>query len=135
MNKRYFTEHEANETIPKVKRELAGLKSVTQSFGEQYEQLEQHKKTLLYRHKTKVDEDILFKKESRMEFMELEAQTFIRNLLSFGVKIIDIENGLIAFPAVLNGEEVELYWKEGQENVTLNPQVSLLERSKEDDRV
>ncbi|WP_377889070.1 DUF2203 domain-containing protein [Alkalihalobacillus sp. R86527] len=136
MEKRYFTEQEANELIPEIKRELGSLKRVTQAFSEHYEQLEQHKKTLLFRNKTKVDEDLLFKKESRMEFMELEAQTFIRNILSIGVKIVDIESGVVSFPSFVNGVEVELYWHETQEAVSFSREaLQAHELTKEDDQV
>lgn len=137
MEKTYFTEEEANELVPAIERELASLKEVTKAFSDHYDQIEQHKKTLLYRHKTKVDEDILFKKESRMEFMELEAQTFIRNILSMGVKIVDIENGVMAFPALIDGSEVELFWQEGDQKVTFTRKQneSIPELTKEDDQV
>lgn len=134
MDKRYFTEQEANELIPKLKRELSSLKRVTQAFSEHYEQLEQHKKTLLFREKTKVDDDILFKKEGRMEFMEFEAQTFIRNILTMGVKIIDIESGIVSFPSIKNGEEVELFWHESEEGVSRSKApLQAPELTKEDD--
>lgn len=135
MNKMFFTEEEANELIPAIERELASLKSVTKAFSEHYDQIEQHKKTLLYRHKTKADEDILFKKESRMEFMEFEAQTFVRNILSMGVNIIDIENGVLTFPSIKEGKEIELYWQDGDKVVSLMPKESESEPElmKEDD--
>ncbi|WP_347550200.1 DUF2203 domain-containing protein [Pseudalkalibacillus hwajinpoensis] len=118
MEKKYFTVEEANGLLAVLKRELTGLKRLKIQFNEQYEQIEQHKKTLLYRHKTKVDEDIIFKKEARMEFMEMEVQTFITNIMSLGVDIKDVEEGLIDFPALINGKEVLLCWKIGEEEVS-----------------
>ncbi|QHA91952.1 DUF2203 domain-containing protein [Bacillus sp. N1-1] len=118
MDKKYFTLEEANNLLPMIKRELAGLKRLKAQFNEHYDQIEQHKKTLLYRHKTKVDEDILFKKEARMEFMELEAQTFINNIMALGVEIKGVDEGLIDFPAVINGKKVLLCWKEGESEVS-----------------
>ncbi|MCA0174143.1 DUF2203 domain-containing protein [Bacillus sp. RAR_GA_16] len=118
MDKKYFTLEEANGLLPVIKRELAGLKRLKAQFSEHYDQIEQHKKTLLYRHKTKVDEDILFKKEARMEFMELEAQTFINNIMALGVEIKNVDEGLIDFPAIINGKKVLLCWKEGENEVS-----------------
>lgn len=118
MEKKYFTLEEANRLLPVLRRELAGLKRLKLQFSEHYDQIEQHKKTLLYRHKTKVDEDILFKKEARMEFMELEAQTFINNIMTLGVEIKNVDEGLIDFPAIINGKEVLLCWKDGEEEVS-----------------
>ncbi|WP_084006388.1 DUF2203 domain-containing protein [Guptibacillus hwajinpoensis] len=118
MEKKYFTVEEANNLLPELKRELAALKRLKIQFSEHYDQIEQHKKTLLYRHKTKVDEDIIFKKEARMEFMEMEAQTFILNLKALGVEIKNVDAGLIDFPARINDQEVLLCWKEGEEEVS-----------------
>ncbi len=118
MGKKYFTIEEANRLLPVLKRELAGLKRLKTQFNEHYDQIDQHKKTLLYRHKTKVDEDIIFKKEARMEFMELEAQTFITNLIALGVEIKSVDEGLIDFPALIGGKEVLLCWKEGEQEVS-----------------
>ncbi|MBN8207641.1 DUF2203 domain-containing protein [Bacillus sp. NTK071] len=118
MEKKYFTVEEANRLLPELKRELAELKRLKVQFSEHYDQIEQHKKTLLYRHKTKVDEDIIFKKEARMEFMEMEAQTFILNMKALGVEIKNVDAGLIDFPARINDQEVLLCWKEGEEEVS-----------------
>ncbi|TLS37556.1 DUF2203 domain-containing protein [Pseudalkalibacillus caeni] len=117
MARKYFTLEEANEILPEVSKELARIKQIKEEFNELYQQLQMHHKTLQYRHKTRADADIMFKKETQMEFMEIEVKTYIRNIVSKGVEIKAIDQGLLDFPAQKDGEEIMLCWKEGEEEI------------------
>lgn len=112
MSKKYFTPEEANELLPYVRAELSFMQEAKRTFYKLYQQREEVKKLL------PVDESELFAVECRLEFMELEAKTRITRLLEKGVQVKDVDIGLFDFPAMINGEEVLLCWREGESEIT-----------------
>ncbi|MED4910809.1 DUF2203 domain-containing protein [Brevibacillus centrosporus] len=112
LSKKYFTPEEANELLPYVRAELSFMQEAKRTFYKLYQQREEVKKLL------PVDESELFAVECRLEFMELEAKARITRLLEKGVQVKDVDIGLFDFPAMINGEEVLLCWREGESEIT-----------------
>ncbi|MED1949448.1 DUF2203 domain-containing protein [Brevibacillus centrosporus] len=112
MSKKYFTPEEANELLPYVRAELSFMQEAKRTFYNLYQQREEVKKLL------PVDESELFAVECRLEFMEMEAKMRITRLLEKGVQVKDVDIGLFDFPAMINGEEVLLCWREGESEIT-----------------
>ncbi|RNB88369.1 DUF2203 family protein [Brevibacillus nitrificans] len=112
MSKKYFTPEEANELLPYVRAELSFMQEAKRTFYKLYQQREEVKKLL------PVDESELFAVECRLEFMEMEAKMRITRLLEKGVQVKDVDIGLFDFPAMINGEEVLLCWREGESEIT-----------------
>lgn len=112
MSKKYFTPKEANELLPYVRAELSFMQEAKRTFYKLYQQREEVKKLL------PVDESELFAVECRLEFMEMEAKMRITRLLEKGVQVKDVDIGLFDFPAMINGEEVLLCWREGESEIT-----------------
>ncbi|MBO8162707.1 MAG: DUF2203 domain-containing protein [Brevibacillus sp.] len=117
MEKRYFTVEEANQLLPLLEQELLGLKKMKESFHELYQQLHLFKKLHPHLAETKYYQDTVFSLECKLEFQELEAQMHLQSLHKQGIQIKDIDIGLVDFPAILDGEEVLLCWKLGEEKV------------------
>jgi hypothetical protein len=112
LSKKYFTREEANELLPYVREELSFLQEAKRSFYKLYQQREQIKKQ-----QPALDKE-LFAVECRLEFMEMEAQMHVTQLISKGIQVKDIDIGLFDFPAMINGEEVLLCWREGESSIT-----------------
>lgn len=112
MTKKYFTLEEANQLLPYVREELAFLQKTKRSFYKTYQQRDLVKKQL------PVDESLLCSLECRLEFMEMEAQMHIKQLIAKGIQVKDIDIGLFDFPALLNGQEVLLCWRDGEPSIT-----------------
>ncbi|MED1791594.1 DUF2203 domain-containing protein [Brevibacillus nitrificans] len=112
LSKKYFTPEEANELLPYVRAELSFMQEAKRTFYKLYQQREEVKKLL------PVDESELFAVECRLEFMEMEAKMRITRLLEKGVQVKDVDIGLFDFPAMINGEEVLLCWREGESEIT-----------------
>jgi hypothetical protein len=112
MAKKYFTLEEANQLLPYVREELAFLQEKKRSFYQSYYQLQQLKK------QQPVDEAAVFALECQLEFMELEAQLHIKQLTEKGIQVKDIDIGLFDFPAILDGQEVLLCWRQGEASIT-----------------
>ncbi|MFD0589240.1 DUF2203 domain-containing protein [Paenibacillus sp. GCM10027627] len=112
MNKRYTLE-EANKLLPVVIDELQQLQWMS-------EELERH---LVAYKKVKAtpiggQNDPLFEFESKLDFMQVELNLYMSNFSRKGLLLKSIHPGLIDFPAIVDGEEVLLCWKEGEDRIT-----------------
>ncbi|MFP3391671.1 DUF2203 domain-containing protein [Brevibacillus sp. SIMBA_076] len=112
MTKKLFTLEEANDLLPYIREELSFLQEAKRSFYNLYQQREQIKR------QQPLDEQELFTLECRLEFLELEAQMHITQLISKGVQVKDIDIGLFDFPAMLGGKEILLCWRAGEDAIT-----------------
>lgn len=112
MTKRYTLE-EANLLLPHVMDELKELQQLSRKLESQYMQYQ-----LLKSKGTSVTDDPLFELEGRIDFMQMEMKLSIENFTRRGILLKMIEPGLVDFPAVVQGEEVLLCWKEGEERIT-----------------
>ncbi len=113
MHRKLFTLQEANDLLPTIKAELANLQKLTNELEAQ------HTLYQILKNKT-VDKDgePLFELESRLEFKQLEIKLFVENFTRKGVLLKMIEPGLLDFPSIVDGKEVLLCWREGEERVT-----------------
>ncbi|KSU85277.1 MULTISPECIES: DUF2203 domain-containing protein [Fictibacillus] len=109
---KYFTVEEANQLLPVITRELEALQQLQLSFVKFYDQLEK------LRLSDNPPDDDFFVLESKLDFMEMEAQSYIHNIHSFGAELKDIHAGLVDFPAMIENEEVLLCWRQGEPAIT-----------------
>lgn len=114
MEKKYFTLDEANQLLPYVKAELAYLQDAKNQFYKKYQELQQVKKDFQHKRKDQTYEEVVFKLECSLEFMEMEAQMHINNMQAKGIQVKDIDIGLFDFPAIIDGQEVLLCWKQDE---------------------
>ncbi|MCM3470786.1 DUF2203 domain-containing protein [Brevibacillus borstelensis] len=111
LAKKLFTVEQANQLLPYVREELSFLQETKRLFYQTYQELQQAKK------RQPPDEQEVFTLECRLEFMELEAQMHINQLMEKGIEVKDIDIGLFDFPAVIDGKEVLLCWKQGEPSI------------------
>ncbi|MCK6257194.1 DUF2203 domain-containing protein [Fictibacillus sp. KIGAM418] len=109
---KYFTVEEANQLLPVISRELESLQQLQHSFVQFYDELER------LRLSENPPNDDFFTIESKLDFMEIEAQSYIHNIHSFGAELKDIHSGLVDFPAIIGDKEVLLCWKQGEPAIT-----------------
>ncbi|WP_416150597.1 DUF2203 domain-containing protein [Salipaludibacillus sp. HK11] len=116
MTKKYFTIEEANQLIPSLMQELIELKNLQVSFDNQLKQLNEIKSLNTEEVQTQTED--IFKMESELEFLEIQAQLHVNNIHNSGGFLKGIEPGLIDFPSVKGDEDILLCWKEGEEEIT-----------------
>ncbi|MEB1806965.1 MAG: DUF2203 domain-containing protein [Bacillaceae bacterium] len=114
MEKKYFTIEEANELLPLLEVELTTLQQIQTTFQLKIKQLKELKASRDHQR----PEQGIFTLESELEFLQMEANLHLRNIESKGVQLKGIDLGLLDFPAILNGEEVLLCWKQGESRIT-----------------
>ncbi|NBD23325.1 DUF2203 domain-containing protein [Paenibacillus glycinis] len=112
-----FTLEEANAMLPELQEDLFKLQLLTQQFEMKFELL--HQLTKKHREGTlpadNGTDDPFFELESQLEFMRMEVELAVGNFERKGVLLKMINPGLIDFPSVLNGEEILICWKQGEE--------------------
>jgi len=121
---RLFTLAEANAMLPELKIQLARLQAVVRELEHRLEAL--HLKKKEYRKRMKETggrpehgkEDPFFLDESRIEFLRMEAEMLIGNFKRNGVLLKSVFPGLLDFPSVVDGKQVLICWKEGEERAT-----------------
>lgn len=97
--KRYTLE-EANQLLPVLSKEFDSLHNLQREFDLWYESFQQVEPEL------NAEEKAAW--EKRIQYMELEAEMFISNILSHGVWFEDAFSSTLHFPAILNGKKVFL---------------------------
>ncbi|MCR8636681.1 MULTISPECIES: DUF2203 domain-containing protein [Paenibacillus] len=113
----YFTLAEANALLPLVKLELEKLQGIKKQYRDKYEELHQLKDYHQKQGGLPEGSDPYFTLECEMDFLQLEGNTLLSSFELKGVQLKDIDSGLIDFPALLNGQEVLLCWRQGEESV------------------
>ncbi|XEC94194.1 DUF2203 domain-containing protein [Paenibacillus tarimensis] len=120
MEKKLFTLQEANALLPQLNEDLLKLQELTKQFEEKFLEL-QKKKAVHEKFGGRTEggeQDLFFEEESRLEFMRMEAKLLIDNFALKGVLLKMVNPGLVDFPAVVDGEEVLICWKQGEERIT-----------------
>ncbi|WP_138754409.1 DUF2203 domain-containing protein [Paenibacillus sinopodophylli] len=119
MENRTFTISEANELLPELQAALRQLQQLTAQFEDKYLDYQKERAALEQASASGYgSKDPFFEQESELEFMKMEADLLIDNFARKGVQLKMINPGLMDFPSVLNGEDILICWKEGEERVS-----------------
>lgn len=119
MENKKFTLSEANALLPQLKEDLLKLQALSAQFEEQYLELQKEKSLHQQsRFGAGGNKDPFFEVESKLEFMRVEADLLIGNFARKGVHLKMINPGLLDFPAVVDGKDVLICWKEGEERIS-----------------
>lgn len=115
MTKRYFTLDEANSLLPYLREELGFMQEKRSNFLRSYRELQLVKQQP--QTKNGQLDSTIFKLECTIEFMQMEVQMHLDAIHAKGIQVKDIDIGLIDFPALMDGEEVLLCWKQGEPSI------------------
>ena len=116
MNRRFFTPREANELLPYIREDIERLQKTKREFVELALKLREMR--ISHEQVSKEPpEDALFQMEAGMEFLQLEAKMLADSIRLKGAELKDVDRGLVDFPARINGEEVLLCWKQGEDRI------------------
>jgi hypothetical protein len=117
MPPKYYTLEEANRKLPLVDQELRKLQTLKQQFEEKYFDL-RRKKQMKSGSEHGSTEDPYFMIEAELEFIQIEAKAHMESLHNQGIELKDIDIGLVDFPAIIDGTEVLLCWRQGEERIS-----------------
>lgn len=120
-NKQYFTVEEANSMIPMLERAFGRLHQmrllVIESFSSLSELGCSPTEEELYAPPEDMDHDAL-DHLINLKLLNEALKQEIETLLEAGCLVKDIEEGLVDWPALLEGREVLLCWQAGEKAVT-----------------
>jgi hypothetical protein len=116
MGDKYFTVEEANELIPVVDKDMRALQALKRQFEVKYLELKKLKE-VSYGTKDGLDGDPFFTLEAELEFLQIEAKSYIQGFQMKGIELKDIDIGLVDFPAMMGDKEVLLCWRQGEERI------------------
>jgi hypothetical protein len=115
VSKRFFTLEEANRLLPVIREDLLQLQRMKQEFDAKYRELQMLKAG--WGKGGQAGEDPFFEREAELEFLNIQARGVINRISGTGAQLKDIDMGLVDFPAFINGREVLLCWRVGEESV------------------
>jgi hypothetical protein len=118
MKKKYFTLEEANALLSMIETEINHLQNLKHKFELRYDQLGRLKKGTSDTIPKESMEDPFFVLEAELDFIQIEAKNHISNIQDKGAVLKDVDLGLIDFPALKDGQEIELCWKLGEKSIT-----------------
>ncbi|RAV12999.1 DUF2203 domain-containing protein [Paenibacillus contaminans] len=114
--KKHFTVQEANALLPVIRTELEALQDTVRNMEDKVAEL-RLRKFVSSAGDADLGNDPFFELECEIEFLQIEAHTQIKGIHMKGAQLKDIENGLVDFPAVLDGQDVLLCWRQGEERI------------------
>ncbi len=117
METKYFTREQANAWIPYVQEELTKIQALKKQFTEKMIALRKMKESR-DSSGSSLEKDPYFMYEADIEFTQLEAKNLIQGFRQKGIELKDIDQGLIDFPSIIDGEQVLLCWKQGETEIS-----------------
>ncbi|WP_409344711.1 DUF2203 domain-containing protein [Paenibacillus sp. MBLB4367] len=114
--RKYFTVQEANALLPVIRTELEALQETVRKMEDKVAEL-RLRKIVSAANGSDEEADPFFELECEIEFLQIEARTQINGIHLKGAELKDIESGLVDFPALLEGREVLLCWRQGEERI------------------
>lgn len=115
MSKRYFSLAEANALLPHLEPMVRNLRDLKLELDNKYYALQQAKFAAGVSHLQ--GHNSFFAQEAELEFLIFHAQSLLDQIHSTGVEIKEIETGLLDFYSMLNGEEILLCWRLGEDQI------------------
>jgi hypothetical protein len=117
MADKYFNRSEAQELLPVITRELEQVRRRKQTIDQLEQELAQAAARIMMLGGSIPNHEELTKK--RTEGLRLTAQLkqAIDRIQATGCVVKDLDEGLVDFPSLLDGQEVYLCWKLGEERI------------------
>lgn len=117
MSQRTFTVHEANRLLPQVRVLTGQISELTQLLPE----LEDDARIKEYRSRRETADsdaiELLGETRAALRDATLELRRAVIRLEEMGVELKDPLTGLVDFPSQRDGEQVELCWRLGEQQV------------------
>ena len=117
MADKYFNRSEAQELLPVITRELEQVRRGKQTIDQLEQELAQAAARIMMLGGSIPNHEELTKK--RAEGLRLAAQLkqAIERIQAIGCVVKDLDEGLVDFPTLRDGQEVYLCWKLGEEHI------------------
>jgi hypothetical protein len=117
--KKYFTVDEANQTLPLVRAIVSDIVELAGTVDDRRERLDRFRQGASVSNSDEQnpydEEREQFEEELKQDIARL--QEFAEELSKLGAELKDPRTGLVDFPMKLDGREVLLCWRHGEEEI------------------
>src|SRR5271167_4584026 len=117
MADRYFNRSEAQELLPVITRELEHGRRRKQTIDQLEQELAQAAARIMMLGGSIPDHEELTKKRTEALRLTAQLKQAIERIQETGCVVKDLDEGLVDFPSLLDGQEVYLCWKLGEERI------------------
>ena len=117
MADKYFKIHEAQELLPMIGVYLEQARDQKQKVDGLNEELSQAAARIMVLGGSIPPHNDLSRKKTELDDFATRVQESVSRILETGCLIKDLDEGLVDFPSLLNGEEIYLCWKLGEKRI------------------
>jgi hypothetical protein len=117
MADRYFNRSEAQELLPVITRELEHGRRRKQTIDQLEQELAQAAARIMMLGGSIPAHEELTKKRAEALRLTAQLKQAIERIQATGCVVKDLDEGLVDFPSLLDGREVYLCWKLGEERI------------------
>jgi hypothetical protein len=114
---RKYQVHEANSTLPQVRRLVGQIVELSAQLPELQDQVRIFEYRMRRPGASTVDSDRFEKAATAVRGAEDDLVAALKSLEELGVQLKDARTGLVDFPSYRDGELVELCWQLGEDRV------------------
>lgn len=112
-----FTLNEAQTLLPLVESLLLRTQAAGRKAAELEAEMQQLSQRIFLSGGLRVDVPTVAKRRAEREKALKEAQDTLAEIDEIGVQVKDLDQGLLDFPCLLDGETVLLCWKQGEKEI------------------
>ncbi|MGH9430375.1 MAG: DUF2203 domain-containing protein [Terriglobia bacterium] len=117
MAERYFNREEAEELLPMIVRSLERAQERRKSIEPLEQDLAMAAARIMMAGGSQPPYQELVKKKNERDKVMTHIEEIIKTIQETGCVVKDLEEGLVDFPAIVDGEEVYLCWKLGEARI------------------
>ena len=117
MADRYFSRNEAEELLPVIAPELEQGRRQKQALDHLNRELAQAAARIMMQGGSIPPHEDLAKKKAESLRLTAQLKQAIDKIQAAGCVVKDLDEGLVDFPSMLNGQEVYLCWKLGEARI------------------
>ena len=114
---RFFTLSQAEKLLPQVESAIREAIARKSEYDQAETEWQSFSRRVMVSGGMQVDRSRLSEQKNRREAAALDVRNSIERVHEFGCLVKDLDNGLIDFPTLLNGQEVYLCWKLGENGI------------------
>lgn len=114
---RYFTLDEAQSLIPEIDRLMDSILAANQILEQAKNELQQLNSRINLMGGSMIHPGEILKIRTRKETAALAVKESAGKIESYGCLLKDLDLGLVDFPTLYHGNEVQLCWKKGESEI------------------
>ena len=114
---RFFTLNQAEKLLPQVESAIREAIERKAEYDQAETEWQGFSQRVMVQGGMQVDRSQSLKQKNRLESAALDVKNSIERVHELGCVVKDLDIGLIDFPTLLNGQEVYLCWKLGENGI------------------